>query len=361
MTARGDTFAGGRPLRLRRGLRTDRVDRSVTGRRSRPARGAAVVLLGVLALAPAVAAAPLKMEVGIDQKYDDLALYVFDQATGTVAKKADFITEPYATLSYRRAAPLPTTVFLDVTGDFYARYSIQNYQTYRVGLRQQIAGRTHLALKYTLIPHRFFGDDVVNATAAITAVTRAEVYRLQTLQLSLDRDLTDHLNAAVSARYGVRDARGAFDYRDTTIASATIDVTYRPAPRWRWVVGGVAEHDRAAGGFNRFLSTPADPVPDDASHNQGAVFTSAAYRVGRAWWIKGSYTHRDRFYTTGQNGDRLHEGRVDHTNSALLGTTFRASDALGFKLSYEAAQRDSTQAYARFQEHIYTIGVNLRF
>ncbi|MBI3596835.1 MAG: hypothetical protein HY203_06750 [Nitrospirae bacterium] len=326
-----------------------------------------VVLLTLLCLSSRAqgsesANKPFELEIGVDEKYDDLAVYVVDQTAGTVSKKGDLLTEPYFTLSHRFPGRFPTRLILDVTADFYAKYSIQNYQTYKLSVIQRIASKTYLTAKYTFIPDIFFGDDVVDIPPGTAPLpTKDQSYRIHIFQVTADRDFTRNLNLAISGRYGIRDARPAFNYRDMTLWSGALDGTYWLTRDTRLGLGTSYEKDNARGGFNLFLSTPMNPIRDDATYNQFSLYTSLTYLISEAWSLRGGYTHRERFYITKFAGDTLHNGRTDHTNSILLSTTYRLTDPIGLKASYEGIWRDSTKSYARFHENIYTVGVNYHF
>lgn len=305
---------------------------------------------------------PFKLELGINEKYDDVAIYVIDQAAGTVSKKGDLITEPYLTLSYKTRASFPTKLILDFTADFYGKYSVQNFQTYKFIIQQKIASKTYVTAKYTFIPDIFFGSEIIDIRPGTNLVpAKDQSYRTHVIQVTLDRDFVPRLNLALSGKYAIRDAKPLFNYRDVNLWGGALDGTYRVTPNTRLVLGTSYERDNAKGGVNLFRSTPANPVPDDATYDQFSFYSRLAYSVSQDWSIKGRYTRRERYYTTTLNGDTLHKGRRDHTNSILLGTAYKLIKPIDLKASYEGIWRDSTKSYAHLRENIYMVGVDYRF
>jgi hypothetical protein len=321
-----------------------------------------VVYLSTGVEAAALTNRPFKLELGINEKYDDVAVYVIDQAAGTVSKKGDLITEPYLTLSYKTHAAYPTKLILDFTATFYGKYSVQNFQTYKLIIQQKIASKTYVTGKYTFIPDIFFGSEIIDIRPGTNLVpTKDQSYRTHVVQVALDRDFAPRLNLAFSGKYAIRDAKPAFNYRDVNLWGGTFDGTYRATPDTRFVLGTSYERDNAKGGLNLFRSTPTNPVPDDATYDQFSFYGSLAYSVSQNWSIKGRYTYRERYYTTNLNGDTLHKGRRDHTNTILLGTDYKLVKPIDLKASYEGIWRDSTKSYAHLRENIYMVGVNYRF
>ncbi|MBI3621064.1 MAG: hypothetical protein HY208_02595 [Nitrospirae bacterium] len=323
----------------------------------------AVAGLGVCGVASDAGAATqsVHVEAGVDEKFDDLALYVVTPSG--VSERGDWITEPYLTLSYTTSRRLPTKLVFDVTADIYARYSVLDYQTYRFLIRQAIDEKTAVTLKYTFIPKIFFGDDMVGVAPGVPF--KDQQHEIHLVQLTADRDLRPELNVGLSARYGIRDAEPAFNYRDSSLWGVSVDGLYRPAPRWRLTTGAAFEQDMARGGTNKFTT-----APDDASYNQVSAYAGLTYSIRDRWLLKGRYAFRWRDYTTSlvpsvspppQTGDPLHYGRTDFTNSLLFVATYRLAAPLFAKAGYESIWRDSTKSYARYHENIYTVGLNYRF
>ncbi|MEW6325659.1 MAG: hypothetical protein AB1515_09770 [Nitrospirota bacterium] len=312
------------------------------------------LLLAAIAapLAAEAAGGPLHLEAGADLKYDDLAIYVINPATGRVATKGDVIAEPFVTLSYTTPGRLPTKWLIDITADFYARHSILNYQTIRLLMKQSLTPAASLAVKYTLIPEIFFGDDVMGPGLPVGDQT----YQVHVLQATADRDFGPGLNAALTGKYAIRDAESAFEYRDVTVWGAAADAVWRPAPRTKVTVGAAYEHDAAKGGRNFFSGRP-----DDATYDQYTAFVALARSFGKTWQATGRYRHRWRLYATDLAGDVLHHGRTDRTDSFLIEAVYRLTDSVHVKAGYESIWRDSTRSYARYHENISTLGVNYRF
>jgi hypothetical protein len=305
---------------------------------------------------------PFKLTLGINEKYDDVAVYVIDQAAGTVSKKGDLIAEPYLTLSYKTHAAYPTKLILDFTADFYGKYSVQNFQTYKLIIQQKVASKTYATGKYTFIPDIFFGSEIIDIRPGTNLVpTKDQSYRTHVIQVTLDRDVAPRLNLALSGKYAVRDARPAFNYRDVNLWGGALDGIYRATPDTRLVLGASYERDNAEGGLNLFRSTLTNPVPDDATYDQFSFYSSLAYSVSQNWSIKGRFTRRERYYTTNLDGDTLHKGRREHTNIILLGTAYKLVKQIDLKASYEGIWRDSTKSYAHLRENIYMVGVDYRF
>jgi hypothetical protein len=318
-----------------------------------------LALVGLCVFLPDAEAATqsVHVEAGVEEKYDDLALYVIDQTqpAPTVSQQGDWITEPYLTLSYTTSRRLPTKLVFDFTADVYAKYSVLDYQTYRFLVRQAIDDRTAVALKYTFIPKIFFGDDIVGATSGGVPF-KSQQHEIHLVQVTADRDLRPDLNVGLTARYGIRDAEPAFNYRDYSLWGVSVEGLYRPAPRWRLTTGAFFEQDMARGGTNAFTT-----APDDASYDQVAAYAGLTYSIMNRWLLKGRYAYRWRDYPTSLTGDTLHHDRTDSTNSLLFVATYRLADALHLKAGYESIWRDSTKSYARYHENIYTVGLNYRF
>jgi hypothetical protein len=232
------------------------------------------------------ASSPVKVEVGVDEKYDDLAIYVINQTTGAVSAKGDFITEPYLTLSYRTSNRFPAKLVFDFTADFYATYSVQNYQVFRFLIEQHVASKTDVTLKYTFIPKIFFGDDVMDASVGLSA--NGQSHEIHLVQMTVDRDFMPNLNLALSGKYGVRNAEPKFSCRDYTIWGVSVDGSYRPIPATKIITGVAYENDAARGGTNAFPPNNHD----NATYNQLSVYTGLTYSIAEDWLIKGRYLHR---------------------------------------------------------------------
>jgi hypothetical protein len=316
----------------------------------------ALVVFSLCADAEA-ASRSFRAELGVDEKYDDLALYTINQTTNIVTKKGDWISEPYLTLSYTTARRLPTKLVFDFTADIYATYSIQDYQTYRFLARQAIDEETSVAVKYTFIPQLFFGDDLVNSTSG--NLFKDQEHEIHLVQVAADRALSPRMNLGLTAKYGVRNAKPAFSYRDYSLWGVSVDGTSRPLPKTKLSAGAAFEQDTARGGTNAFSG-----APDDASYDQVSAYSGVTYTVTARWLLQGRYAYRWRDYTTslsGSTGDTLHYGRQDSTNSLFFLSTYRIFPPLYLKAGYDSIWRDSTKSYARYHENIYTIGLNYRF
>lgn len=332
--------------------------------RSPAAAGLAALSMALLCLSVSVQAAdrrggPFRVEVGVDEKYDDVAIYVVDQATGRTKRDWDWITEPYLTLSYTRPGRLPTKLLFDFTADIYAKHPIQDYETFRFLVKQMIKDKTAVTVKYTFIPYIFFGDDVIQTAPGSMVPTREQSHLIQIVQIAADREVTTDLRLSVSAKYGVRNARPAFSYRDFTIWGGSIEGSYRLAPEAKLVVGSSYERDDARGGTNAFTL-----LPDDATYGQLSFYSSLSYLVAEDWLLKGRYAYRWRDYTTGlsgSTGDTLHYGRTDHVNVLAVETIYRIARPLYLHAGYDSVWRDSTKSYARYHENIYKIGADYRF
>lgn len=301
---------------------------------------------------------PVYVEVGVDEKYDDLAIYLVDQSTNKTYSDWDWITEPYLTLSYTRPGRLPTKLLFDFTADIYAKYPIQDYETFRFLVRQALDDKTVVAVKYTFIPYIFFGDDVIQFGG--TGVPyREQQHEINIVQASVDREVTSTLLLTASFKYGARFAQPTFSYRDFRLWGGSVEGTYRPISMTKMALGTSYEHDHARGGTNAFTS-----APDDATYDQTSFYTTLSHSISDRWLLKGLYAYRLRDYTTGLSGtagDTLHYGRRDHTNDVSFETTYRLTAPLYLHAMYENILKDSTKSYARYHESIYTIGVNYRF
>jgi len=322
----------------------------------------------ILAMSAAAQAAedvnrPFHVEAGVEEKYDDLAIYVVDQTASKTYKNGDWITEPYLTLSYRSAARLPTKLVFDFTADIYAKYSIQDYETLRFLIRQAVDDKTAVAVKYTFIPYIFFGDDVVQAAPGSSVPAREQSHQIHIVQAAVDREVTPVLVLSATAKYGVRNAQPAFSYRDFTLWGGSIEGAYRLMPATRLTLGSSYERDDARGGTNAFTA----PAPDDATYEQASAYAGLTHVIAERWLFKGEYAYRWRDYTTGlgptspNGGDTLHYGRRDSLNSLLVRITYQLAPPFYVKAGYESIWRDSTKSYARYHENIYSVGLHYRF
>jgi hypothetical protein len=325
-------------------------------------RAAATLILAILcgqAFQSSVGAVdvPVRIEVGVDEKYDDLAIYLVDQSNNTTYSDWDWITEPYLTLSYTRSGWLPTKLLFDFTADIYAKYPIQDYETFRFLVRQALDDKTTVAVKYTFIPYIFFGD--VQVSPGSNVPTREQSHQIHIIQATVDRNVLPNLILTASFKYGARFAQPAFSYRDFRLWGGSIEGAYRPISMSKIILGTSYEHDHARGGTNAFTSSP-----DDATYDQTSFYATLSYVISDRWLLKGLYAYRLRDYTTGLSGtagDTLHYGRRDHTNDFSFETTYRLIAPLYLHAMYENILKDSTKSYARYHENIYTIGVNYRF
>lgn len=320
-----------------------------------------IVFLAILccpALQPKAGAAgpPVKVEVGVDEKYDDLAIYLIDQAANKTYTDWDWITEPYLTVSYAVPGRLPTKLLFDFTADIYAKYPIQDYETFRFLIRQAIDDKTAVAVKYTFIPYIFFGDDV-QVSSGSSVPTREQSHQIHVVQMTVDREVMSNLMLSVLAKYGIRNAQPAFNYRDFTLWGGSIEAAYRPMPETKLILGSSYERDNARGGPNAFTASAFD----DATYDQTSFYATLSHSISDGWLFKGRYAHRWRDYTTDRSGDTLHYGRTDHTNDLSVETVYKITSPLYLHAGYESVWRDSTKSYARYHENIYTIGIDYRF
>jgi hypothetical protein len=316
----------------------------------------AVLCVSVPVLAADKTAGPVRFEVGVDEKYDDVAIYVVDQAAGRTYTDWDWITEPYLTISYTRPGRLPTKLLFDFTADIYAKHSIQDYETFRFLVRQYVDDRTDVTVKYTFIPYIFFGDDVTQAAPGSTVPTREQSHQIHIVQVAADHEATTDLTLSASAKFGVRIAQPAFTYRDFTLWGGSLEGAYRLSPSAKLVLGTSYEWDEARGGTNAFTSSP-----DEATYGQLSFYSSLSYLVAEAWLLKGRYAYRWRDYPTGNAGDTLHHGRTDHVNVLAVETIYQIARPLYLHVGYDSVWRDSTKSYAQYHENIYTIGADYRF
>jgi hypothetical protein len=336
----------------------------------RPAAGqyAAAILVWVILYGPALessAAAidlPLKVEVGVEEKYDDLAIYLVDEQNNKTYSDWDWITEPYLTVSYTRPGLLPTKLLFDFTADIYAKYPIQDYETFKFLVKQALDDKTAVAVRYTFIPYIFFGDDVIQFAPGTSVPYREQQHEINIVQASVDREVTSNLLLTASAKYGARFAQPAFSYRDFRLWGASLEGVYRPIKATRLVLGSAYERDEARGGTNAFSGQP-----DNATYDQISLYTTISYSISDRWLLKGQYAHRWRIYTTGlgpaspDGGDTLHFHRTDHTNDYSFQTIYRITEPVYLYAMYENILKDSTKSYANYHESIYTIGVDYRF
>jgi hypothetical protein len=331
------------------------VTRSAAGRRAAVTLALAILCGPWLESSAMAIDLPVKVEVGVEEKYDDLAIYLVDQSTNTTYTDWDWITEPYLTLSYTRPGRLQTKLLFDFTADIYAKYPIQDYETFRFLIRQALDDQTVVAVKYTFIPYIFFGDDVIQFGG--TGVPyREQQHEINIVRASIDRKVTSNLLLAASVKYGARFAQPDFSYRDFRLWGGAVEGTYRVLSATRLVLGTAYEQDNARGGTNLFTSQP-----DDATYHQVSLYTTVTYSISDRWMLKGQYAHRWRDYITGNAADSLFYGRTDHTNAYSFQTIYRLTRPVYLYAMYENILKHSTLSYASYHESIYTIGVNYRF
>ncbi|HXZ24638.1 MAG TPA: hypothetical protein VEI24_00345 [Nitrospiria bacterium] len=330
-------------------------------------RRAAAILVWMILSGPAFesnAAAvdlPVKVEVGVEEKYDDLAIYLVNESTNQTFSDWDWITEPYLTISYTRPGLLPTKLLFDFTADIYAKYPIQDYETFKFLVKQSINDKTAVAVKYTFIPYIFFGDDVIQF-GGTNVPYREQQHEINIVQASVDREVTSNLLLTASVKYGARFAQPAFSYRDFRLWGASVEGVYRPLKATRLVLGSACERDEARGGTNAFSGQP-----DNATYDQISLYTTVSYSISDRWLLKGQYAYRWRNYTTGfgptypKGEDLLHFHRRDQTNDYSVQAIYRLTRPVYLYAMYENILKNSTKSYANYHESIYTIGVDYRF
>jgi len=335
-------------------------------KRSAAGRRAAVTLVLAILCGPWLESSavaidlPVKVEVGVEEKYDDLAIYLVDQSTNKTYTDWDWITEPYLTLSYTRPGRLQTKLLFDFTADIYAKYPIQDYETFRFLIRQALDDKTVVAVKYTFIPYIFFGD--IEISPGSTVPYREQQHEINIVRASIDREVTSNLLLTASVKYGARFAQPDFSYRDFRLWGGSVEGAYRLLATTKLVLGSACERDEARGGTNLFSGNP-----DNATYEQISFYTTVSHSITDRWLLKGWYAYRWRAYTTGlgpatlNGGDTLHFHRTDHTNDFAFQTIYRLTQPIYLYAMYENILKNSTKSYAQYHESIYTIGVNYRF
>jgi hypothetical protein len=215
--------------------------------------------------------------------YDDNILRSSDRDT-QYRKTADRIAEPYILVQYKRyPGKYPLRLFGDVTVDLYRNAAYLNYETYRIGIKQSLPGKSDLLVKFSLIPN--------------LPSTRTLSQQYSSLTLEAQKQMTSRLTAWTDVRWaGKNYNRNRYD---TRLWEGTLNASYR------------FKAVKIGGGVGLETGNALGDATSDPSYKEQKLTTFCTLHPAAParLTLKAVYASRD--YTTSRASDTFRYGRTD--------------------------------------------------
>lgn len=258
----------------------------------------------------------------------------------------DYVWAPSVGIAYRTTALRhPSSLSLNVSGDFYVANSRKSFETLRAGFRQNLVRGTHVSVGYTFIPRFFLGERLVGGTA-----TDAETLQYHQFVLTLDKNFTSFLNGWVEGRYTILDFNTAFDALDTVISRGGFGATYKFNSYFILSSGYLFDIASAKGGN-------ISGIPTDISFIAHTGFVSPTIKISQSVFLQLQYNFQYNQFTTGHSNDQNNFGRKVRSHSVSTSLSYRLTPQISASLSYDRVMKDSNRDFSNYTQNRYILGM----
>lgn len=269
----------------------------------------------------------------------------------------DLIWQPFIHLQFR----LPwreggTQLFGKVTGTFYTRNTDLNYQTYRIGIRQEIGKDILASATYTVTPNLFVGKSRERRDQ--TLVEESFTSHLTTLKVEKRFQPFD---LGLSFHYRFRDYIDSFNEQDTDIYGAALKIDLYPFSQVK--IAGAYQFEQAIAAGRDILFLAPQPSFNDISSLSHQFWIEPEVKIHRSLIAGVLYEFKHRRFITDHTNDFNHYSRKDQTHTIGVNFYYLISRAIEAKFTYERTWRTTNlkpQFYA-YDENSYILGIHLFF
>lgn len=304
--------------------------------------------------AGSVRAGTWDIQPGLEMRYTDNAIFIYDLATQQTSHDSDLIFEPYVTGRIKLGdGETKTKVSVYLASDFYSTYPSLNNQTYSLLLEQGISAGTALSFRVHLNPYLFVGEEEINTAQNTPLIDTSQAYRLETYTVGLDKDLAEERHLYFFAKLGVRDFNPVMASRSGIYRTLGAELSFKPESKRTFLIGLSEE---------TFDAEKGNPPLTAATYLDDAGYVS--YGLTLVWVERLSEENRLRSrYQINRKGftaiapEPLHEGRVDYFNDLSFTFTHKLNGMWAWKTGVELTDRLTNKDYAYYVEKVISTGI----
>ena len=314
------------------------------------------MLAGALSSAKAETADKFSLVTGLEMKYSDNVIFVYN-GTGST-RSGDFFFHPYLNPKMKFGeGPYFRKLTAYLSGEVYATYSALNNASYSLLFEQGVGQGKSLGFRYHISPFLFVGEEVLGNPNPINP---SYAYRLEIYTVSYDQDLRGGAYLYLFAKYAIKDYNPLIGFRTGILRSVGGDYSFKPEKSRTFLFGVTVETFNAVTGPNSISGPPAINFIDDTTYNSLWLSVLWIEHLSVENTLRAKYQIKLRNYLADAS-EPLHGGRTDNTHDISLIFIHKMTDQWSWKTGLEIIDRISNKSYAAYNEDILSAGIERRF